>query len=91
MVVRSKGALSKRTKKLASKRKLTISDITRSFKVGQKVMLSPKAYRAGMPNPKYANRLGEIVEKRGNSYVVKIMDGNKAKNMVAHPVHLRLA
>jgi ribosomal protein L21E len=91
MVVRSKGALSKRTKKLAVKRKLTISDITRSFKVGQKVMLSPKSLRAGMPNPKYANRMGQIVEKRGDSYVVRIMDGNKAKDMIAHPVHLRLA
>lgn len=90
-MIRSKGALSKRTKKLIRRKRSTISELIKSFSIGQKVLLSPTPYRMGLPNPKYANRHGEIVEKRGDSYVVRIRDGKKKKDIVAHPIHLKLA
>lgn len=91
MVVRSRGALSKKTKKLRARKKITVTDHMRSFSIGDKVVLQPAPVRAGLPNPRYANRSGKVVEKRGTSYVVRIRDGGMFKNIIANPVHIRLA
>ncbi len=91
MVKRSKGALSKNTKKLARKKRTTVTDIIRKLSIGQKVILTPTAYRGGLPHPRYANRHGIVIEERGKSYVVRIRDGNMMKNIIAHPIHLKLS
>jgi large subunit ribosomal protein L21e len=83
--------MSKRTKKVRAKKRFTVADLVRKFEVGQKVSLAPSARREGMPNPRYANRTGTIVAKRGNSYVVRFRDGNMMKEIIAHPIHLKLA
>ncbi|MBI2079661.1 50S ribosomal protein L21e [Candidatus Micrarchaeota archaeon] len=89
MVKRSKGFLSKKTRKLKRRKKFTVTDFVKSFSLGQKVIISVKPYFSGLPNPRYNNRSGVIVEKRGESYVVEILDGNLKKGIVSHPIHLK--
>jgi large subunit ribosomal protein L21e len=43
-----------------------------------------------MPFPRFKGRMGKIVEKRGKSYVVEILDGNKMKKIVSRPEHLKV-
>lgn len=88
MVKRSKGLMSTRTKKLRKKQPITISKLVRSFKIGSRVIITPRSYMRGIPSLRYVNREGIVVETRGECYVVEIRDGNKKKQLIAHPVHL---
>jgi large subunit ribosomal protein L21e len=42
-----------------------------------------------MPHPRFKGKTGRIIEKRGKSYIVQILDGNKAKKLIARPEHLK--
>ncbi len=88
MVKRSKGILSKKTKRTKRKKKTTVSEQVREFAVGESVVYKPIATVKGRPHLRYRDRRGKIVEKRGNSYVVEIKDGGKKKLLVADPIHL---
>ena len=89
MVRQSKGTLSGKTRYLRGRTRSTVADAVRTFSVGDKVLISPKAITPGMPHLRYASRHGVVVEKRGRSYVVEVKDGKKTKKIVAGPVHLR--
>ncbi|MDO8554104.1 MAG: 50S ribosomal protein L21e [Candidatus Micrarchaeota archaeon] len=91
MVKRSHGALATRTKKLRVKEPVTISKLVKSFEIGNKVIIHPRAYQRGVPALRYINKQGIIIEKRGECYVVEIKDMNKTKYLVSHPVHLQLS
>lgn len=91
MVKRSHGMLSRRTKKLAGKSRATVSEFVKTFEIGSKVIISPKAYHIGLPALRYINRYGIVVAKRGSSYVVEIKDGRMKKQLISHPIHLKLA
>ena len=84
----SRGYLSTRTKKLDGKGRLRPSKFVKSFEIGEQVIIDPKCFRGGLPHLRYANRHGKIIEKRGDSYVVEILDGNKKKKIISHSVHL---
>ena len=87
---RSRGFLSRQTKKLKAVETLSVSKRMKTFSVGNKVTLAPVHYFGGLPALRYINKHGTIIEKRGSSYVVKILDGNKKKQIIVNPIHLRL-
>ena len=60
------------------------------FKVGDKVLISPKSEYKGLPHLRYRNRVGNIISKQGKCYRVEIRDGNKDKILICSSVHLRL-
>lgn len=91
MVKMSRGAFARRTRKLAGKTGITVAQLVKTFSVGDKVIISPKAKFEGLPHLRYASRHGIIREKRGKSYVVEVGDFNKRKNVIVGPVHLKLA
>ncbi len=91
MVKRSKGAFCGRTRKLKSKTGVTVAQIVRTFNVGDKVVISPKARWEGLPHLRYSGRHGHIVEKRGRSYLVEVGDFSMRKRIIVGPVHLKLA
>ncbi len=67
-------------------------DYLRTFREGQKVLLSPDAAsQKGMPHPRYKGKVGDVRGRRGRSYIVSIYDGNKKKAIIARPEHLRAA
>jgi len=91
MVKRSKGILSKRTRKTKRKKKTTVTETVRKFKVGDKVVFKPTATTRGRPHLRYKNRHGIIREQRGTSYVVEIKDGGKTKQLISRAIHLENA
>ena len=88
MVKRSRGSLSGKTRHLRHKRRLTVSDMVRTFKVGSKVLVSVKPVRDGMPAPRYNGRHGTILERQGSAYIVEVKDGRAKKRLVVSPIHL---
>jgi ribosomal protein L21E len=88
MVKRSKGAFNGRTRKLKGKSAVTVAQMVRTFNVGDKVTVNPKARWEGMPHLRYSGRQGTIVEARGKSYVVEVRDYSTKKRIIAGPVHL---
>jgi len=84
--------MSKRSRSLgAAARKLTVPGLISGYEVGQRVSIDPQSKYSGMPHPRYRGRTGNIVEKRGLSYVVLIKDGRMEKELIIPPVHLRIA
>ena len=84
--------MSKKTRALGhAQRKLTPSQLTRKYSVGQDVVLRQQSRYEGMPHPRYRGRAGHIVGQRGSAYEVRIQDGNMEKILIVPPVHLRPA
>ncbi|MBI5227633.1 hypothetical protein HY988_03535 [Candidatus Micrarchaeota archaeon] len=91
MVKSSRGMLSRRTRKLKGKSIVSVAQYVRTFNIGDKVLITPKAKREGLPHLRYSNKHGIVVEQRGKSYVVEVDDYSKKKKVIAGSVHLRLA
>lgn len=87
---RSKGTLSTRTKRMRATEPLTVSRMVKSFELGAKVVINVTSYQKGVPGLRYNGRHGHVIERRGSSYVVQIVDGGQTKQVIAHPVHLTL-
>jgi len=67
-----------------------ITRFLQEFKNGQIVMISLEpSSQAGMPHSRYKGRVGKIIDKRGKSYIVEIIDGNKVKKLISRPEHLK--
>ncbi|MEM3522845.1 MAG: 50S ribosomal protein L21e, partial [Candidatus Bathyarchaeia archaeon] len=84
MVERSKGYRS-RTRNLLRKRprdkgKINLSKILRTYKNGDKVCIKidPSVHK-GMPHRRYHGKIGLVIGKRGRSYEVKVISGDKSK------------
>ncbi len=85
---KSKGDLSSHTKTLKGKGKISPIRQTKQFAIGAKVLVKPQSLRTGRPALRYNDRRGTILEKRGTSYVVSVVDGNMIKKLICHPMHL---
>ena len=91
MVKPSKGAFNRRTRKLKGKSVVSATQTVKKFKVGDAVVIKPRAKFIGLPHLRYANRHGIIMEKRGNSYLVEVKDFNAKKTVIVNPIHLKLS
>lgn len=91
MVKRSKGSLSKSTKQMRKRQKVTISAALNIFNVGDKVVLKMSHVGSGKFPRRYRGLHGTIVEKKGRSYVVAIMDGGKEKKLITNSTYLKKA
>lgn len=92
MVKKSRGFRSKTRKKLRqrARKRATITKFLQKFEIGEKVVIHPEpSSQKGMPFHRFKGRVGEIVNKRGRSYIVKIKDGRKIKQIISRPEHLR--
>lgn len=89
---KSRGFRSGTRKKLRQKTSVrpTITKFLKDFRTGQQVMVlhEPSSFR-GMPFPRFRGKVGKVVEKRGRSYVVEVVDGKKVKKVFSAPEHLK--
>ncbi|MCS7122920.1 MAG: 50S ribosomal protein L21e [Candidatus Micrarchaeota archaeon] len=87
---RSKGYLSKTLKSLRSERRITPADFVREFQIGERIRISPVPYyRSGqIPHRRYKNLVGEVIERRGRGYVVRVKLGNEEKKLILLPIHM---
>jgi len=61
------------------------------FEKGQKVhIITDSSFQKGQPHPRFHGLTGEIVGTKGRAYLVGIKDGNKAKELIIRPEHLKL-
>lgn len=93
MAKRSRGPRSKTRKKLRQipGYKPAITKFLQEFKERQKVIiLIETSSHRGVPHPRFKGKIGEIVGKRGRSYIVEIKDGEKVKKIISRPEHLKV-
>jgi large subunit ribosomal protein L21e len=88
-MIRSKGKLSKRTRKLKAKEKLTVNQMLQKFEIGDVVAIDIRRNAKNIPHPRFNGRVGKIIEKRGRAYVVEINDYNVKKKIIALPADLK--
>ncbi len=90
MVVKSHGPRRRTREKFRKRKRTTVNEFMKSFKIGDKVVIDiNSSSQKGMPFRRFQGLIGEIVEKRGRAYIVKIKDGNKIKKIIAKPEHLK--
>jgi large subunit ribosomal protein L21e len=92
MVQKSKGPR-RRTRnllKIRAREKTPITRYLQEFEIGKKVVIYPNpASSNGRPFRRFFGRTGTIMERRGKSYIVKIKDGKKEKELITRPEHLK--
>jgi len=92
MVKKSRGFRQSTRKKLGQKPSYrpAITKFLQEFNEGQGVVISlePSSHK-GMPFPRFKGKVGKVVGKRGNSYIVELFDGNKMKKVISRPEHLK--
>ncbi len=92
MVATSKGPRRK-TRKLLRRRvreRPTITNLLKEFKIGTKVVIHPTvSSHKGMPFKRFIGKVGMVTDKRGRSYIITIRDGNKEKQIISRPEHLK--
>ncbi len=67
---------------------LKIADKIKSFEVGDKVAIIPKSTYRDAPHPRFKGRIGEVIEKRGSAYVVKVRIMNATRKLIVPVIHL---
>jgi large subunit ribosomal protein L21e len=70
---------------------LTVATSLKGFEIGTKVQIVPYVKLEDFPHPKYAGRVGRVMGKQGNAFVVELMDGNMRKYLITSSVHLKAA
>jgi len=93
MVKASKGRMSRKSRILgrkATKRKVTVVDQLRKLDIGSKVQLVPNVKFEDFPHPRYAGRVGKIIGKQGDAYIVEVQDGGIKKKFITRSIHLKL-
>ena len=83
---------SKLRKNVRRKGKISLGNYFQNFNDKDRVrLIAEPAVQRGMYFPRFHNKSGIIVGKKGRCYEVIIKDGKKEKSLIVHPVHLRRA
>ena len=84
-----------RTRTLFARRnreKTSVNKRLEQFKIGSRVVIkADSSTHKGRPFKRFYGRSGIVHAKKGRSYIIKVMDGDKEKEIIASPVHLRSA
>ena len=94
MVKKSKGT-NFRTRRIFSKhpRKRGLPSLSRTlaeYEINSKVnIIIEPSVQKGRPHRRFHGKTGLVLEKRGQSYVVSVTDGNSQKKITARPEHLK--
>lgn len=90
MVVKSHGP-HRRTREKFRRTGLTpISRYIKQFKIGDRVVIDiNSSSQKGLPFKRFQGLLGNVVERKGRSFIVEIKDGSKTKTVISKPEHLK--
>lgn len=95
MTQRSHGLFVGRTRQLARHHKpsrLSISSMIKHFNINDKVIIIQKGNMKNIPHPRYKGRVGNVIEKRGDAYVVLIPTSkSKSVKVIVPQMHLEKA
>ncbi|MGA1872417.1 MAG: 50S ribosomal protein L21e [Thermoplasmatota archaeon] len=94
MVKRSKGTMVK-TRNILKKRPRDrgmppITTYLKKFEIGEKanIVIDPSSQK-GQPHRRYQGRVGVVVDKKGDAFVVRVDMDKTHKDLVIRPEHLR--
>ena len=64
----------------------------KSFELNDKVIIIPKGNFKNIPHPRYKGRVGSVIEKRGDAYVVLVSTSkSKSAKIIVPQMHLEKA
>lgn len=92
MVQKSKGRRkgTRNLLKVKARERPPITRYLQEFKIGSKVVIKPNpSSHKGMPFKRFFGRTGTVINKKGKSYIIKIKDGKKEKDIISRPEHLK--
>ena len=79
----------KRTKPIRQRGKLGLSRVFSELDIGDKVALvRDLSFKASFPKT-WQGRTGQVTEKKGRAYVIKVSDGNKLKTVTVKRINLK--
>ncbi len=92
---RSRGFRSKSRRKMTKVaregRTNPITNKLQRFETGDLVHITINpSIQKGQPHPRFHGKTGKVTDKKGKAYIVSITDGNKAKELIIRPDHLKL-
>lgn len=93
MVRTSKGYMF-RTRKILKKspRRKGVPPLGRllaTYETGDKVDIKiESSQQKGQPHRRFHGKVGEVLYKQGNAYVIKVNDQNKEKQVILRPEHI---
>ena len=53
------------------------------------IIIDPSIHK-GQPHPRFHGKTAKVVGKRGKAYIVTLNDGNKPKELIIRPEHLKI-
>ena len=64
--------------------------ILTDYQVNDKVdIVIDPSQQGGQPHRRFHGKVGEIYQKQGKAYLIRLNDGNKQKTLVVRPEHMR--
>ena len=81
--------MARQAKKIRERGKLSLSSYFKKIEDGANVALVTDAGVVSSYAPRLKGMSGKVIESRGRFKLVEIKDGNKAKTIIVHPVHLK--
>ena len=83
---RTRGTLTKQARERGMP---PVTRYLQTFEVGERVMIRLEASDPhGQPHPRYQGRTATVLARVGRCYRLGFLDGGKAKEVIANPVHL---
>ena len=90
MGTKSHGKMRRTREKFRKLKRVPVNRFIGQFNKGDKVVIDIESSSTkGMPFSRFQGLSGNIIGKRGRSYLVEIKDGNKSKTIIANPEHLK--
>lgn len=91
---RSRGSRSRTRKKLqkdvGDRGEPPVTHTLQDFEEGDKVAVRiDPSIQAGQPHPRFHGLTGTVTGSQGEAFTVEVMDGDKAKTVIARPEHLK--
>jgi ribosomal protein L21E len=71
------------------KGKIRLSDYFKIFKEGDKVAIVKEQSVVSAYPARVIGKTGKVIATRGRYKVVELNDGNKVKQFIIHPIHLK--
>ena len=92
---RSRGLKSRSRKKMTKVqrpgRTNPITNRMQRFEEGDLVHITINpSIQKGQPAPRFHGKTGKVTGQKGKAYIVSLKDGNKAKELIVRPDHLKL-
>ncbi len=80
----------KKSKNIRAKGKIKLSEYFKEIKDGQKVAVVQEKTVCNNHPARIVGLVGTVAGSQGTYKIVELMDGNKKKSFIIHPIHLKI-